>query len=78
MFEAMELRATKNGQITRHQIVDILDEFRNGIRNDVCQQIELIQGVPGLVCQPGGNASGADANRRQGGTLYNRTATGHF
>jgi hypothetical protein len=30
-FEAMELRAIKNRQITRHQIVDILDEFSNGI-----------------------------------------------
>jgi hypothetical protein len=25
IFEAMELRAIENGQITRHQIVDILD-----------------------------------------------------
>ena len=47
-----------NGQITQHQIVDILDEFRNGISNDICQQIELIQGKPGLVRQPGNNAAG--------------------
>jgi hypothetical protein len=47
IFEAMELRAIENGQITRHQIVDILDEFRNGIREDVRVQIELIQAVPG-------------------------------
>jgi hypothetical protein len=39
IFEAMELRAIENGQITRHQIVDILDEFRNGIRDDVRAQI---------------------------------------
>jgi hypothetical protein len=48
IFEAMELRAIENGLITRHQIVNILDEFRNGICDDVCQQIDLIQGVPGL------------------------------
>ncbi len=62
----MWLRANENGQITWHQIVDILDEFRNGICVDVCQQIELIQGVPGLVFQPGHNAAGVDANRGRG------------
>jgi hypothetical protein len=65
----MGLRANENGQITWHQIVDILDEFRNGICDDVCQQIELIQGVPGLVRQPGRNPAGVDANRGRG-TLY--------
>ena len=75
IFEAMELRAIENGQITRHQIVDILDEFRNGIRDDVRQQIELIQGVPGLVRQPGRNGAGVDANRGRG-TLY--TYNGRF
>ena len=71
----MELKGIENGQITRHQIVDILDEFRNGIRNDVSQQIELIQGVPGLVRQLGRNAAGVDANRGRG-TLY--TYNGRF
>jgi hypothetical protein len=75
IFEAMELRAIENGLITRHQIVNILDEFRNGIRDNVRQQIDLIQGVPGLVRQPGRNAAGVDANRGQG-TLY--TYNGRF
>ena len=37
--------------------------------DDVCQQIELIQGVPGLVRQPGHNVAGVDANCGRG-TLY--------
>jgi hypothetical protein len=73
IFEAMELRAIKNGQITRHQIVDILDEFRNGIREDARAQIELIQAVPGVNRRPGDG--GEDAATRIGGcgeqgTLY--------
>ncbi len=41
IFEAMKLRAIENGH-TRHQVVDILDEFLNGIRDDVRAQIALI------------------------------------
>jgi hypothetical protein len=76
IFEAMELRAIENGQITRHQIVDILDEFRNGIRDDVRAQIALIQAVPGV--NPPGGAAGSTAtigNHGQG-TLY--TYAGRF
>ena len=76
IFEAMELRAIENGQITRHQIVDILDEFRTGIRDDVRAQIELIQAVPGII-RPG--VSGAAAISNGGGhqgTLY--TYAGRF
>ena len=79
IFEAMELRAIENGQVTRHQIVDILDEFRNGIRDDVRAQIELIQAVPGINQHPGDGAG--DAATRIGGggeqgTLY--THSGRF
>ncbi|KAI2492163.1 hypothetical protein MHU86_22390 [Fragilaria crotonensis] len=39
----MEERAIENGQISRHQIITILDDFRNGIRDDVREQINAIQ-----------------------------------
>jgi hypothetical protein len=76
IFEAMELRAIENGQITRHQIVDILDEFRNGIRDDVRAQIELIQAVPGI--NRTGNCAETAATDHGGGqrTLY--TYSGRF
>lgn len=35
IFDAMEQRILDNGQISRHQIVTILDEFRAGIWDDV-------------------------------------------
>jgi hypothetical protein len=72
----MELRAIENGQITRHQIVEIFDKFRNGIRDDVRAQIALIQAVPGV--NPPGGAAGSTAtigNHGQG-TLY--TYAGRF
>ena len=37
IFTAMEERALENGQITRTQIVEIRNEFRDGIRSDVTQ-----------------------------------------
>lgn len=43
IFDAMEERAIDNGQISREQIVGILDEFRQGIRDDVSQQITALQ-----------------------------------
>ena len=76
IFEAMELRAIENGQITRHQIVDILDEFRNGIRDDVRAQIALIQAVPGVNAPPGGGAGTATNDNSGQGTLY--TYAGRF
>ena len=74
IFDAMEQRILDNGQISRHQIVTILDEFRAGIRDDVRQQIDLIQAHPGLV-RPQGPCNGAGAEQiigagNQGGTLY--------
>jgi hypothetical protein len=51
IFEAMELRGIENGQIIRHQIVDILDEFKKGVKNDVTTQIALIQATPGVNVQ---------------------------
>ena len=42
IFDAMEERALQNGQITRTQIVDILDEFQNGICNNVSTQIATL------------------------------------
>ena len=74
IFEAMELKAIENGQITRHQIVGLLDEFRNGIRDDVRAQIELIQAVPGISGAPA--ATTVHASNRQQGTLY--TYNGRF
>jgi len=56
IFDAMEERALDNGLITRNQIVDILDEFRNGIRDDVKTQLENLQGQGvGLQPQPSSN-----------------------
>ena len=49
IFEAMEERALENGVISRHQIITILDDFRNTIRDDVREQVETIRGYPGLV-----------------------------
>ncbi len=46
-----ELRAFENGRTTRHQIVDTLDKFRSGLRDNVRAQIELIQAVPGIIVQ---------------------------
>ena len=76
IFEAMELRAIENGQVTRHQIVDILDEFRNGIRDDVRAQIELIQAVPGIIRPGPGGAAATGSGGGQHGTIY--TYAGRF
>jgi hypothetical protein len=43
IFDDMEERTTENGQITRIQIVSILEDFRKGIRDDVSQQITTLQ-----------------------------------
>jgi hypothetical protein len=68
IFDAMEERATENGQITRVQIVAILDDFRNGIRQDVSQQITTLQshgiGVPQVP--PAANQN----TNAQGATLF--------
>ncbi len=73
IFDAIEQRVLENGQISRRQIVTILDEFRAGIRDDVRQQIDLIQAHPGLV-RPQDPHNGAGAERvgagNQGSTLY--------
>lgn len=42
IFDAMEERAMENGQISRDQIVRILEEFQNGIGNTVSQQIDTL------------------------------------
>jgi hypothetical protein len=77
IFEAtMELRAIENGQITRHQIVEILDEFRNGIRDEVLAQIELIHTVPGIIRPGVGGAATTGNGGGQQGTLY--TYAGRF
>ncbi len=76
IFEAMELRAFKNGQVTRHQIVDILDEFRNGIRDDVRTQIVLIQAVPGIIRPGPGGAAATGIGGGQQVTIY--TYAGRF
>jgi hypothetical protein len=71
IFEAMELRAIENGQITRQQIVNILEDFRNGIRDDVRDQIAQIQAVAGVLQPAQRNpAGGGDANRTRQGTLF--------
>ena len=43
IFDAMEERAIENEQISRHQIITILDYFCNGILDDVCKQINAFQ-----------------------------------
>ncbi len=43
LFDAMEERAVENGQISRHQIITLLDDFCNGIRDDVCEQLNVIR-----------------------------------
>ena len=45
----MKQRVLENGQVSQHQNVTTLDEFRAGILDDVRQQIDLIQANPGLV-----------------------------
>jgi hypothetical protein len=74
IFDAMGQRVLENRQISRHQIVIILDEFRAGsILDDVQQQIDLIQAHPGLV-RPQDPYNGVGAERigagNQGSTLY--------
>ena len=66
IFEAMEQRILENGQISRHQIVSILDEFRNGIRDDVRQQIESMQAQQGLLNQRNGGDERMPLARNQG------------
>ncbi len=39
----MEERAIENGQISWHHIITILDNFCNGIRDDVRKQVNAIQ-----------------------------------
>ena len=43
VFDAFEERAIKSGQVTRDQIVTILNEFQTGIRNDVQTQIATLK-----------------------------------
>ena len=63
IFDAMEERAIENGQISRQQIIMILDDFRNGIKDDVREQIDVIR--QGQACLlPPHDAGGAAANGR--------------
>jgi hypothetical protein len=50
----MEQCALENGQISYHQIISILDDFRNGIRDDVRQQLETMRAQQGLLNQQNG------------------------
>jgi hypothetical protein len=68
IFDAMEERATENGQITRTQIVTILDEFRKGVSDDVSNQIKNLQ-AHGIGVPPA-PANNQQANSTQAGTLF--------
>jgi hypothetical protein len=74
IFDAMEERAIENGQISRHQIITILDDFRNGIRNDVREQIDAIQQGQARLLPPTRDGAGAGGHNviEQGnrGTLF--------
>jgi hypothetical protein len=74
IFDAMEERAIENGQISRHQIITILDNFRNGIRDDVREQVNAIQqGQARLQPVPPDGAAAYGHNvvvRGRLGTLY--------
>ena len=61
IFDAMEERALENGQISRHQIITILDEFRNAIRADVHEQVETIRVQAGGMLAPPVNGGGGTA-----------------
>jgi hypothetical protein len=52
IFDAMEERAIENGQISRHQIITILDDFRNGICDNVREQINAIQQGQACLQEP--------------------------
>lgn len=52
IFDALEERALETGQITRTQIINILDEFKNGISDDVHKQLELLQGQGAILARP--------------------------
>ena len=52
IFDAMEERAMENGQISRDQIVRILEEFQNGIGNTVSQQIDTLLQRRGIIAMP--------------------------
>ncbi|KAI2513449.1 hypothetical protein MHU86_923 [Fragilaria crotonensis] len=70
----MEERAIENGQISQHQIITILDDFRDGIRDNVCQQINTIQQGQArlLPTHDGAAANGQDIVALLGnrGTLF--------
>jgi hypothetical protein len=63
IFDAMEERAIENGQISRHQIISILDEFRSSIKDDAREQLEAIrQSQTGMLpLFNGGGAGGGGA-----------------
>ena len=42
----------ENGQISRDQIVRILEEFQNGIGNTVSQQIDTLLQRRGIIAMP--------------------------
>jgi hypothetical protein len=60
IFDAMEERAIENGQISRQQIITILDDFRNGIRDDVRERMDAIQEGQARLLPPGREGAGAD------------------
>lgn len=43
VFDALEERTLENGQISRTQIIGILDEFKNGINDNVNRQMMMMQ-----------------------------------
>ena len=86
IFDAMKERAIENGQISRHQIITILDNFCNGILldnfcngicDDIRKQINAIQQGQACLLPPlhdgaAGGANGQDIQFALGnqGTLF--------
>ena len=73
VFDALEERTVENGQISRTQIVGILDEFKDGINDNVNQQMIMLQRRQGaeasLNPEPYGNGIGQVPH--QGARLFN-------
>ena len=70
IFDAMEERALENGQISRHQIITILDEFRNAIRDDVHEQVQSIRGQAGILAPPVHGGGGTTAVVHNQGNFF--------
>ena len=71
VFDAFEQHAMENGQISRQQILDILQDFRLGIQEDVATQLQALkeggfgQATTNKTDNQNSNAPGAETLRYQ-------------